>query len=235
MSRVKSVLPIAGILIVVLAGFGALGYQMMQRFDEAARDREKLKAELAQADRSRSEMAEKLEQTRELYQLIGSDLASTDQRVSDVLDRAVAAEESSIAENRNQLQALEERVEALSTLVGEETADRKRDARNLESEMAEIRQMLRRSGETLHRLEGEVQTLGRSLKVQYEEVHAADEELRQMLEEELEEAGNRVEVVKEDLESDLVWLRGQVQRLTRRLDDMNHRFSRLETTNSREP
>ena len=215
------------LLIIAVGGglFGYSAYQVTRQYELL----DALQQDLIRESQERKGLESQVQRIEQLYELIGSELASKDERFGNVLSKAIDSKGEEIEENKKLLEATRNSMDRIAEALEEEISKRGSVAVQLKREIDECQKRIEQSSETLNTIADRIETMKAGMEAQLKD-HAKDSESFQAgMKEEFDSHSSSVSSLQEKVSGDLNWLQGEVQRLDRRIDDLNHELRRVES------
>jgi chromosome segregation ATPase len=216
------------VVLLVVGGFAGLGVFVDYRVGEVSEEIALLERRLLVGESERVQLRNELARALDLYELVGSELAAKDQEFSAALGRAVVAKDQEIAHTREVLDEVRRSAERLASKLDEESRRRDGELSRIEATVRESRELIGSMEESFAGLTSRIDTAGKELRTEIGRLDEALGKYRKSLDERSDEREERIASLEGRMATDLGWMQGELQRVRRQLDDLNHTVGRLE-------
>ncbi|GAB4241292.1 MAG: hypothetical protein Kow00109_16650 [Acidobacteriota bacterium] len=216
-------------LVVVLAGALAAWNYIESSHRELVSSIEALRLDLRREQFERQRAEDQVQRMVDLYSLVGAQLSEQGEDFSEVLQRSLVRRDEALGEIRSSLQALAERLEEVRRLTEHSDAARREFEEQVTAALEAVGGNVEAQHRRLEGLETSLEQLSRQLLDQEAKADRRLSELRRELEEHLSSLAARLQEMEQGARENLAWAQSEVGRLDRRIDDLSHRLSRLES------
>jgi chromosome segregation ATPase len=225
--RGSVLLKLLGLLLVV-GGFAGLAAFVDYRVGDVSEEIASLERRLLVGETERRQLRSELARTLDLYEMVGSELAAKDEEFSTALGRAVVAKDEEIARTREVLDEVRQSVDRLAPALDEENRRRVAELARVEQAVRESRASIGAMEVSFEGLAGRIDTVGRELRAEIGRLDKALGEYRKALDDRDEAREEKVASLDGRMATELGWMQGELQRVRRQVDDLNHAVGRLE-------
>ncbi len=216
------------LLLIIAVGGGLFGYSAYQ-FTRQNKLFDELKQDINRESRERRGLEGQVQQIERLYELIGTELAGKDKKFSEVLSTAVDSKGEEIQENKKLLEETRNSMDRIAAALEDESSKRGSAADQLKREIEACQQHITQSTATLNTIAGRIETIKSQIEDELKGHSKESETVRTAILERVASQSSSISDLQTKVSGDLNWLRGEVQRLDRRIDDLNHEMRRVES------
>jgi len=215
-------------LLIIAVGGGLFGYSAYQ-FTRQNQLLDELKQDIHRESQERKGLEDQVQRIEQLYNLIGKDLAGKDKKFSEVLSTALDSKGEEIQENKQLLEETRNSMDRIAAALEDESSKRGSAADQLKHEIEGCQQRLAQSTAMLNTIAGRIETIKSQIEEELKSHSKDSETFQTAVLGRVASQSSSISDLQSKVSGDLNWLRGEVQRLDRRIDDLNHEMRRVES------
>ncbi|HOM99807.1 MAG TPA: hypothetical protein PLM33_06080 [Acidobacteriota bacterium] len=217
------------VILALSAGIWQLLSYWEARHADLQQELETLRLDLRRESVERHRTEEQVRRIQDLYGWIDSQLTEQGEGLSQVLRQSLQRRDTALQEIRNLLTEMDAHLQELAQRVSAMDAARM----DFETQVAAALDALGRNVETQHQalveLESSVDRLVGQLAGQTDQTTRGLANLRKEWDTQLKQVSSELEKIARASAANQSWAQAEVQRIDRRMDDLNHRLRQLET------